>query len=530
MLRPVGQGSSTGRPQILRESILAAYRAGPEAVISLVQYLQETHEAELRLLRHRIFGRRSERLTPEEQKQSTLFDEAEMSLAAPSDQAPRTGVTVAAHTRAKPGRKPLPADLPREEVVHDIPEDQKKCICCGQPLVRIDAEISEKLDVVPAQMKVIRHVRPKYACKSCDGLQDEHPVKIAPMPPQIVEKGIATAGLLAYVLVSKFCDALPFYRQQTMFRRIGVELSRTDFCNWAVQVGRAADPLMSIFLDEIRAGPVVQMDETHLQVMKERDRADTTKSWMWVMRGGPPQTPLILYRYHPSRQARIPLEYLSGFKGHLQTDGYEGYHLAGSLPDIVHVGCFAHCRRKFDEAAHAAGKGGSAHEALAHIAKLYHIERQLRTQHLSEQDFVQARKAQALPILAEFKQWLDTRAMQVPPSTHLGKALHYALQQWDRLMRYLDSPYLTPDTNAVENAIRPFVLGRKNWMFSGSPGGAHASATLYSLIQTAKANGIEPYRYLRYVFTKLPFAHSRQDYLALTPHHLDQADFENHSL
>lgn len=486
-------------------------------------------EAELRLLRHRIFGRRSERQIPGEENQSTLFDEAEMAPTA-AEEVVTPSVTVGAHTRAKPGRKPLPADLPREEVLHDIPEEEKICGCCGQPLVRIGEETSEKLDVVPAHLKVIRHVRPKYACKDCEGLEDEHPVKIAAMPPQIVDKGIATPGLLAYVLVSKFCDAIPFYRQETLFRRIGVELSRTDFCNWAVAVGGAADPLMRVFLDEIRAGPVVQMDETHLQVMKERDRADTTKSWMWVMRGGPPQAPVILYRYHPSREARIPLEYLSGFRGHLQTDGYDGYELVGSQPEVIHVGCFAHCRRKFDEAAHAAGKGGSAHEALSHIGKLYSIERQLRAEHLTENAFMQARKDQALPILDEFKQWLDKRSLQVPPSTHLGKALHYALGQWEKLVRYLDSPHLTPDTNAVENAIRPFVLGRKNWMFSGSPRGAHASATLYSLIQTAKANGIEPYRYLRYLFTKLPFAKSREHYLALTPHHLDQADFQKQSL
>jgi transposase len=379
-------------------------------------------------------------------------------------------------------------------------------------------------------LKVIRHVRPKYACKNCEGLEDEHPVKIASMPPQIVEKGIATPGLLAYVLVSKFCDAIPFYRQETLFARIGVELSRTDFCNWAVQVGRAADPLMQVFLDEICAGPVVQMDETYLQVMKERDRADTSKSYMWVMRGGPPAAPLILYRYHPSREARIPLGYLSGFKGHLQTDGYEGYAAVGTLPDIIHVGCWAHCRRKFDEAAHASGKSGSAHEALSRIGKLYHIERELRAQKLPDDDFVQMRKERILPILADFRQWLEIRATQVPPSTHLGKALHYALGQWEKLVRYLDSPYLTPDTNHVENAIRPFVVGRKNWLFSGSPRGAHASATLYSLIQTAKTNGIEPYRYLRYLFTKLPLAKSREDYLALTPHHLDQVDFQKQSL
>ena len=282
---------------------------------SLLSSRASVLEEELRLLRHKIFGRRSESMSPEEQKQSTLFDEAEQRAAEQKTEQPEETVEVAAHKRAKPGRKPLPADLPREDMVHDIPEEQKTCSCCGEQLTRMGEDTCEKLDFVPAQLRVIRHVRPKYACKKCEGRGDPHPVKIAPMPPQIVEKGIVTPGLLAYVLVSKFCDAIPFYRQETLFRRIGVELSRTDFCNWAVQAGRAADPLVEIFLDEIRAGPVVQMDETHLQVMKERDRATRTKSYMWVMRGGPPAAPLILYRYHPSRDARIPFEYLSKLQG-----------------------------------------------------------------------------------------------------------------------------------------------------------------------------------------------------------------------
>jgi transposase len=272
------------------------------------------------------------------------------------------------------------------------------------------------------------------------------------------------------------------------------------------------------------------MDETRVQVMRELGRADTAQSFMWVMRGGPPKKPVILFRYHPSRSASIPLQYLSEFRGHLQSDGYEGYAEVGALPDVVHVGCWAHARRKFDEAATASTKAASAHEALSRIGKLYRIERELRAQPLSGEVFVRTRKEQALPILADFRRWLEAKADQVPPSVLLGKAVHYALKEWDKLVRYLDSPHLTPDTNLVENAIRPFVVGRKNWLFSGSPRGAHASATLYSLIETAKVNGIEPYRYLRYLFTKLPLAQRIEDYQALTPQHLDHQELETLSL
>jgi transposase len=485
-------------------------------------------EEELRLLRNKIFGRRSEQLSAEELKLAGLFNETE--LPPPTAQQSGASVEVAAHRRAKPGRKPLPADLPREEVVHDIPEEEKTCSCCGAPLVRIGEETSEKLDVVPVRMKVIRHIRPKYACKKCEGAESEHPVKIAPVPAQIIEKSIVTPGLLAFILVAKFCDAIPFYRQERQFARIGVELSRADFCHWAMEVGGKCDPLIEIFIEQIRAGPVVQMDETRLQVMNELDRANTTLSYMWVMRGGPPETPLVLYRYHPSRSASIPLQYLGDYKGFLQTDGYEGYNEVGSLPGIIHVGCWAHTRRKFDEAAKASKNAGSAHEALGRIAKIYRIERDLRALQLSPQEFVRLRKEQVLPILQDFRQWLEIKALQVPPSVLLGKAVAYAIGEWPKLLRYLDSPYLTPDTNEIERHIRPFVIGRSNWIFSGSPRGAHASATLYSLIQTARANGVEPYRYLRYLFTKLPLAQTREDYLALTPQYLNQVDFEKSSL
>ena len=481
-------------------------------------------EEELRLLRHKIFGRRSERFSEEEKKQSVLFNEGGDTQEVPSP--PETTIEVAAHQRAKRGRRPLPADLLREDVMHDIPESEKIC-SCGAPLVRIGEETSEQLDIVPIQLKVIRHVRPKYACKKCEGQDSVHPVKIAPVPAQIIEKSIATPGLLAFVLVSKFCDAIPFYRQETQFARIGIDLPRGDFCNWTAQAALQCDPLMELFLDEIRAGPVMQMDETRVQVMKELGRADTAQSFMWVMRGGPPAKPVIVYRYHPSRSAAIPLQYLTGFHGHLQTDGYAGYGEVGSLPGIVHVGCWAHVRRKFDEAAKASKKSGSAHEALARIGKIYRVERDLRAPELSPEAFVQNRKDQVLPILQDFRQWLETKALQVPPSVLLGKAVNYTLKEWEKLLHYLDSPHLTPDTNLIENAIRPFVLGRKNWLFSGSPRGAHASATIYSLIETANANGIEPYRYLRYVFTKLPLAKSKDDYRALTPQQLDPKDLEN---
>ncbi len=213
-------------------------------------------EDELRLLRHKIFGRLSERFSVEDLQQRNLFDEAETINQEQERKLPETKVDVSAHRRRKRGRKPLPPDLPREEVIHDISEDEK-VYSCGSIMVRIGEEVCEKLEIIPQKLKVIRHIRPKYACKKCEGAQSEQAVKIAPVPPQIIPKSIATPDLLAYVMVSKFCDAIPFYRQEKQFNRIGIELSRVDFSNWAIQAARQCDPLVEILLDEVRAGPVV---------------------------------------------------------------------------------------------------------------------------------------------------------------------------------------------------------------------------------------------------------------------------------
>ena len=271
------------------------------------------------------------------------------------------------------------------------------------------------------------------------------------------------------------------------------------------------------------------MDETRVQVMKELGRSDTSKSFMWVLRGGQAEKPVIVYRYHPTRSGKVPLQYLSEYEGYLQTDGYEGYREVGSLSGITHVCCWAHARRKFDEAAKPSKKPGGAAEALGRIGKIYRIERELRSEGLEADEFVRKRKDRVLPILKAFKGWLEKKALQVPPSTLLGKAVNYTLKEWEKLVKYLDSPYLTPDTNRVENAIRPFVVGRKNWLFSGSPRGAHASTTLYSLIETAKVNGLEPYRYLKYLFTKLPGAQSLEQCRKLIPQYLDRDELDRFS-
>jgi transposase len=487
-------------------------------------------EEQVRLLRNEIFGRTSEkRRPPQDERQQRLFDEADGVSEVTEETGPSEAplpIRVAPHQRRKAGRKPLPADLPRIEVIHDIPESEKQC-ACGSRLSRIGEDVCEKLDIVPAKVQVIRHIRYKYACKGCEGVESETPtVQIAPLPPQLIPKSMATAGLLAHIVVSKFEDALPFHRQSKQLARLGIDLPRATLCNWARQVAERAFPLADLMDRAIREGPIVNIDETTVQVLQEPGRADTQKSYMWIFRGGDPERPMLRYQYHPTRAGSVPLSFLDGFKGYVQTDGYNGYDALGRKAGIVMVGCWAHARRKFHDVLQAAGpqvakRRLAAEEALEFIARLYRIEKEARAKELSVPERYELRQQQAQPVLEEFKRWLHEKAPLTPPGGLLGKAIAYTLNQWSRLIAYLQDGRLRPDNNLVENAIRPFVVGRKNWLFSGHPRGAAASAFLYSLIETAKANGLKPYLYMRHLFDRLPLAKTEEDYRNLLPPYMD---------
>jgi len=500
-----------------------------------IEYQHEAlrHFEEIQLLRRRIFGRRTEKLSEEDRLQLLLFNETEQILLDHASQPPEKeeSVEVHAYSRRKPGRKALPPDIPRVETIHDLSEEEKRC-ACGERMVRIREKSCEKLEIIPARIRVRRHVRPIYACHACEGSGDESraAVRVAPAPVQLLPRSIASPALVAYIIVGKFCDSLPFYRQEKQFARIGVQISRQDMANWSVAVFERLRPLREQMREQIRQGPVVQIDETTVQVMGEPGRLNTTKSFMWVFLGGSPGEPVVDYQYHPSRSGKIPSEVLRGYKGFIQTDGYDGYEELGSQEGIIHVGCWAHVRRKFFEAKQIAKAKGSADAALASIDALFRVERTLRDLDITSLQFQERRRQQAEPVLEKFLSWLQERKDQVPPSLTLGKAIGYTLGQWPKLIRYLDSPLLGPDNNACERAIRPFVIGRKNWMLAGSPAGAEASATWYSLIETAKLNGIEPYLYLYFVLSRLPDSNNAADYRFLLPWNIPKEsllDFES---
>ncbi len=486
------------------------------------KYLRE----QIRLLLHKRFGSSSEKLSHRDQIR--LFLDLEDQSDTDDDETDDERVAIKEYSRAKRGRKPLPDSLPRIEIIHDLTDDEKICPHDGQALKKIGEETSEQLSYIPAEIRVLRHVRLKYACPSCDEW-----VKLAALPPPPIPKSMASPSLLAFVATSKYEDALPLYRQSKILKRIGVDLPRTTLANWMIKVGTLVQPIINLLQDDLFNGPVIQCDETRNQVLKESGKTAQSQSYSWVRRGGTRENPVVLFHYSPSRGGEVAEELLADYRGYLQTDGYAGYNAVCSKnAEIYRVGCWAHSRRKFDEALKAQAiklgkkskkgkprdrkrKGGKALEGLKYIRQLYEIEKEIRDE--SAQTRKSVRQARARPILAEMKKWLQKSRKQVPPKSLTGSALGYLHDQWDVLNRYLDDGCLEIDNNLVENAIRPFAVGRKNWLFSDTVAGAEASANIYGLIETAKAQGLEPYGYLCHLFSKLPLAKTVEEVENLKP-------------
>lgn len=481
---------------------------------------------QIKLSRHQHFGSRSERYSLDQMQ--LAFNEAEAAAAAAAsgdaeDDDASAGdddnsQNVASYKRRKGGRRPLPDALPRVEVAHEL--DEKACTCdtCQAQLKVIGQKISEQLDLIPAQVRVLRNVRLTYGCPSCEGK-----IKTAPRPAQPIPKSNASPGTLAYVAINKYADGLPLYRQEQRLKRIGVDLPRSTLASWMVNAGALAQPVINLMRERMLAYPVLAMDETRMQVLKEPGRRPQSQSYLWVQRGGPPDETILLYDYDPSRSQEVPKRLLGEYAGYLQTDGYSGYDAVCAQNGITQLGCWAHARRKFDEArkvqpkrtGKAKNKTSLAEQALQRIQLLYRIERKAKK--LADDERLALRQAEAMPALEALHEWLEHHLPLVPPQSALGKAVGYLHKQWDKLNVYVTDGRLRMDNNLVENAIRPFVIGRKNSLFCDSVAGANASANLYSLIETAKANGIEPYAYLKRLFTELPQAGTVEDIESLLP-------------
>jgi transposase len=365
-------------------------------------------------------------------------------------------------------------------------------------------------------------IRPKYACRTCEGVDSTGPtVSIAPLPPQLLPRSTATPNLVAHIVTQKFCDALPLYRQESMFERLGVPIARAKMCDWLIKVAAKLQPLMPELEAEARAGPLIAIDETTLQVLDQPGRAPNAKSYVWVFCGGDAARPVVYFKYAPTRHGKTAQEFLTGYSGAVISDGFSGYNVLDKTEGIVHLGCWAHVRRKFADVIKSIdtkkSKPGIAHEAIARIRKLYAVEKQARDHNLAPDEIYALRQREARPVLDAMYTWLTQKKYEVAPGSLLGKAMGYALGQWSRLTLYIDDGNYRIDNNPAENAIRPFVVGRKNWLFCESEKGAHASATYYTLIETAKANGLEPAAYVGHLLNKLPYATTIEEKRALLP-------------
>ena len=415
------------------------------------------------------------------------------------------------------GRKPLPASLPRDTVEYDVPAQERACPCCHGALHHIGEDVSEQLIVIPARYRVRRRVRHKYACLACGQIVS------ADMPRSMIPGGTySSAEFLAHVATSRFQYGLPYFRLEAMLQQAGLNITRTTLADAMITCSERLSPMMSVLQSELLSQSIVHADETTMQVLRERDRAATLKSYLWLYRScdsAPRQ--VVLFDYQETRAGEHPRKFLAPddkhkFKGYLQVDGYSGYN---QIPAVIRVGCMAHVRRKFVSALEVLPQdsrvGTEAARVLEWIGKLYAIEQNLKNQPARER--WRTRQVESRPILDELNTWLRQMQDKVLPKSLLGKAVDYAVDQWPHISRYIEDGRLAIDNNIAEREIKQVVIGRKNWLFANSPEGAHANAVFYSLVRTAVANGLDPYDYLMYVFESLPAMRTAAEVEILAP-------------
>lgn len=493
-----------------------------EALQSKEEAIQR-RDAHILLLEELLRLRRIQRFAASSEKlhQLQLFDEAELEadmdalLAQLPDDLPQT-----AEAKAKPRQRGFSASLLRERIELTLSDEQK----AGASKVFF-TKVKEELQFIPAQLKVLEIWQEKAVFER-DG---EEVILAANRPVHPLGKCIATPSLLGYIITSKYADGLPLYRLEQMFKRLGQEVSRTNMAHWIIRLDEVFQPLMNLLREEQNHATYLQADETRIQVLKEEGKTAQSDKWMWVTRGGPPGRPSVLFAYDPSRAGSVPVRLLEGFSGILQADGYSGYSQVCKESGLTRIGCWDHARRKFIEATRAAPKGkdkgkdkskskastGLADVALGYIGKLYAIEREQKER--SDAERYQARQTRSMPLLAELKTWLDNNVGKVMKGSLTRQAMEYTLGQWPHLVGYCVRGDLHISNILAENAIRPFAVGRKAWLFADSAQGAKASATCYSLLETAKANDLEPSAYINYVLAQIGEADSLEKLEALLP-------------
>jgi len=447
-------------------------------------------------LRRIQFGRKSEKLDREIEQLELRLDELEATQAEKAAPSQTSAAAVPAGNAAKPTRRPLPEHLPRE--VRKYPPKQTACPECGGALKPLGEDVSEILEYVPARFKVIRQVRPKLACACCERIVQ------AEAPSRPIERGVAGPGLLAHVLVSKYCDHLPLYRQSEIYAREGVELERSTLADWVGGTSRLLAPLVEALRRHAMSAHKLHADDTPVPVLAPGNgKTKTGRLWTYVRDdrpAGEETPPAVWFAYSPDRKGEHPQAHLSSFTGTLQADGYAGFDQVYEGGRITEAACWAHVRRKFYDL-HVAHKSPVAAEVMERIAELYAIEKEIRGRLAEERREV--RNTRARPLLDSLKQWLEATLGKLSRKSDTAMAVRYALGRWDALLRYVDDGHVEIDNNAAERSLRTVALGRKNYLFAGSDAGGERAAAIYSLIGTAKLNGLDPEAYLRNVLSRI---------------------------
>jgi transposase len=479
----------------------------------------EQLEHQLQQLLRRLYGRSAEKL---DANQLALFADLLKELKADQTVAPPPEPPPAdpAPSNNGHGRRRLPADLPRERVIHDLSENEKPCPCCGKMRDKIGEEVSEKLDYVPAKIKVIQTVRYKYACKHCEAQANGPQIAIADPPLSPIDKGLAAPGLLSYVIVSKYSDHLPLHRLENILDRHGIDIARSTMCDWMAQSAATLLPLYHLMVQQVLASKVIHTDDTPVDVLdKKLPQARIGRFWVYLGDGDHPCT---VFDYTPSRSRDGPMRFLADWGKnqvrYLQADafgGYDGIYRGEAGGKVIEVACWSHTRRKFFDARATDVARGTA--ALAHIRLLYDVEDQANKQFRAQKEGGEARSLSsirlelrqklALPRLAQFKAWLEAQQAvhggPVLPKSAMGQGIQYALNQWDALCVYATDGDLSIDNNASENALRRIAVGRGNWLFCGSDNGGTTAAVLFSFIATCQRHHVNPFDYLRDVLTRI---------------------------
>ena len=492
--------SETEDLKIENQSLKIQVKIEQEKNKNYAEEVERLHEMLAELKRSK-FGVKSERWESDEQM---VFNEVEF-FSKQAEPASDEKITVSEHTKKRGHRKPLPTELDREVIVVELPQSEQFTEDGLTPLKIIGYEISEKLSFEPARVKVIEYHRAKYGVDAGDYQ------KTAPPVPSIIPRSFATPELVASIVTKKYAYGMPLYRIEEMFNEIGVALPRQTQARWVIAHAEAARSVYNILCDRLLASFYVSCDETYTQVLKESGKKAESKSWMWVRSTPHAKNKIILFNYDPSRSAEVAKKLFEEFTGYLQVDGYASYNILENKNGIIRIGCNMHGRRYFEQANTEGAKSGKtlAEVGLKYYQKLYDLEEEFKLLDLDEKQKQRLKKH--VPIWDEFKLWVESNIKKVPPKSKIGKAFKYFKNEYENLIGYLKDPRLEMDNGFVERAIRKFAIGRNNWMFSDTEAGAEASALFYSLLCTAKINGVKTYDAMKYLFEQLPKSNLAED-------------------